>query len=352
MGEVYLVEHPRLPRQDALKVLAESYTANDEYRQRFQREAELAASLWHPHLVALHDRGEAEGRLWISMDFIDGSDTGQLLRSKYPAGMPTDDAIEIIAAVASALDYAHDRGMLHRDVKPSNILLSEQGPAQRRIALADFGIGREMDDVAGLTATNLTVGTMEYAAPEQLMGQPIDARADQYALAATAFHLLTGIAPFRGSNPVAVISQQLTTSPPDASSYRPELAPLNPVFARAMAKDPAQRYPSCADFVAEFKRLAGTIITTPQTATSLAVPAEEALRASAPTMAAPVPHSPPSSTTASPTRYRATPAARKAVPAVRAARPLAGALGALAVWLVIATVLLAALHEALLAILK
>jgi serine/threonine-protein kinase len=178
MGEVYLVEHPRLPRREALKVLAASFTADEEYRQRFLREAELAAKLWHPNLVSLHDRGEAEGRLWISMDYIDGSDTTELVRNQYPDGMPLSDVAEIVTAVASALDYAHQSGMLHRDVKPANILCSRPGVGEQRIALADFGIAREINDSTGITATNMTLGTVAYAAPEQLMGGPTDGRAD------------------------------------------------------------------------------------------------------------------------------------------------------------------------------
>lgn len=303
MGEVYLAEHPRLPRQEALKVLSETYTNNDEYRQRFQREAELAASLWHPHLVALHDRGEDKGRLWISMDYIDGSDMARLVKSKYPAGMPVGETVTVITAIASALDYAHSRGMLHRDVKPSNILVSQSPVGEQRIALADFGIARAMDDVAGLTATNFTLGTVEYAAPEQLMGQQVDARADQYALAATAFHLLSGAAPFGNSNPVAVISQHLTQPPPSIGRIRPELVVLDELFARAMAKEPGERFSSCGEFATALKALAAGIAATPQSATVAApapaqpIPARpEKLAAAplpqiapdAPTMAAPV----------------------------------------------------------------
>lgn len=289
MGQVYLVEHPRLPRQEAVKVLLESYTDNAEYRQRFQREAELAASLWHPHLVALHDRGEAEGRLWISMDYIDGTDAARLVRTRYPAGMPVAEAVEIIAAVASALDYAHGRGMLHRDVKPSNILYAEPATGERRIALADFGIAREINDSDGITSTNFAVGTVEYAAPEQLMSQVLDGRADQYALAATGFHLLTGAAPFPGTKPATIIGHHLTTPPTPISSLRPELAALDAVFATAMAKNPAQRYPSCGEFAANLQRHAASV-SAASNAPTQAAPSGPAVAASnAPTMAAPNP---------------------------------------------------------------
>jgi serine/threonine protein kinase, bacterial len=248
MGEVYLAQHPRLPRRDALKVLPASVSADDEYRQRFNREADIAATLWHPHIVGVHDRGDFEGQIWISMDYVDGTDAGRLLRERYPNGMPKVEAADIVTAVAEALDYAHERGLLHRDVKPANILLANPESADQRILLADFGIARWADDISGLTATNMTVGTVSYAAPEQLMGGQLDGRADQYALAATAFHLLTGVPPFRGSNPAVVISHHLSASPPAIGAQRPELSALDPVLAKAMAKDPKERFERCADF--------------------------------------------------------------------------------------------------------
>ncbi|BBY67229.1 hypothetical protein MHEL_54720 [Mycolicibacterium helvum] len=256
MGEVYLVEHPRLPRREALKVLSTDFTTNEEFRLRFLREAELAAALWHPNLVTIHDRGEAEGRLWISMDYVDGADAANLMRMRYPTGMPVDQVISIVTAIASALDSIHAAGMLHRDVKPANILCSEPAMGARRIALADFGIARQINDSSGITATNTTIGTVSYAAPEQLMGKRSDGRADQYALAATAFHLLTGAAPFVDSNPAVVISQHLSVPPPRLGSIRPELSQLDAAFAKALAKDPAQRFASCAHFA---EALAGAV---------------------------------------------------------------------------------------------
>ena len=249
MGDVYLVQHPRLPRRDALKVLPEAMTADSEFRARFNREADLAATLFHPHIVGVHDRGEFQGQLWIAMDYVDGTDAAQLVRERYPAGMPADEVVKIVTAVAGALDYAQQQGLLHRDVKPANILLSKpDDEGERRVFLADFGIARELADPNGLTATNVTVGTVAYAAPEQLMGENIDGRADQYALAATAFHLLTGAPPFEHSNPVAIISQHLNAPPPKLSDQRPELAALDDVFSRALAKDPNDRFDRSARF--------------------------------------------------------------------------------------------------------
>lgn len=248
MGEVYLAQHPRLPRRDALKVLPASVSADGEYRERFDREADIAATLWHPHIVGVHDRGEFEGQLWISMDYVEGTDAACLLRQSYPDGMPRGEVAEIISAVADALDYAHQRNLLHRDVKPANILLANPEGSDQRILLADFGIARWTNDISGLTATNMTVGTVSYAAPEQLMGERLDGRADQYALAATAFHLLSGRPPFQHSNPAVVISQHLSATPPAIGDQRPELAGLDPVLAKALAKSPADRFERCADF--------------------------------------------------------------------------------------------------------
>jgi serine/threonine-protein kinase len=257
MGEVYLARHPRLPREDALKVLPRSAGTDREFRDRFEREADLVAGLWHPHIVGVHDRGEFDGQLWISMDYVDGTDTGVLLRA-HPRGLPPEQVLAIVNAVAEALDYAHDHLLLHRDVKPANILITQPDAGNQRIMLADFGIARRSDEASGLTATNMTVGTVSYAAPEQLMGNPLDGRADQYALAATAFHLLTGAPPFHHSNPAVVISQHLTSSPPSLAVRRPELAHLDPAMGKALSKNPADRYARCVDFARALSHQIGT----------------------------------------------------------------------------------------------
>jgi hypothetical protein len=253
MGQVYLAAHPRLPREDALKVLPTEVTADPQYRERFEREAELAAGLSNPHIVGIHDRGEYEGHFWISMDYVAGTDAARLLRERFPGGMPVDEAMAIIGAVASALDYAHRRGLLHRDVKPANILVTDSDGQGRRIYLADFGIARRMDDAGGLTTARMAVGTVAYAAPEQLMAGAVDGRADQYALACTAFHLLTGAPPYGGPNLAVVIGQHVSATPPSIAASRPELAALDPVFACAMAKDPSGRFGSCGEFARQLR---------------------------------------------------------------------------------------------------
>jgi len=272
MGEVYLAQHPRLPRQDALKILKADISADEGFRQRFIREADSVAALSHPNIVTVFDRGEFNGKLWIATEYVNGTDAAQLLRTRYPAGMPATEAAVIAAAIGDALDYAHERGLLHRDVKPANILLSEPDrTGRRRVFLADFGIARPMGDPSGLTATNFTVGTVSYAAPEQLMGADISGRADQYALAATVFHLLTGKPPFEDSNPIAVISKHLTLPPPQLGALRPDLSGLDHILATAMAKDPNQRYPHCADFTADLTRGAALNPVIPHAPTQAAV---------------------------------------------------------------------------------
>jgi serine/threonine-protein kinase len=249
MGEVYLVQHPRLPRRDALKLLASHVSADSNFRDRFLREADLASTLWHPHIVGVHDRGEDQGQLWISMDYVDGEDASRLMSRKYPEGMPTELVLDIVEGVAAALDHAHKQGLLHRDVKPANIMLTNSDDAEdRRILLTDFGIARTLDDTSGLTATNMTLGTTAYTAPEQLTGGEVDGRADQYSLAATAFHLLTGSTPFEHSNPAVVIGRHLNSEPPPVSGARPELAGLDAVLATALAKVPEKRFATCGEF--------------------------------------------------------------------------------------------------------
>ncbi|CAM3166743.1 serine/threonine-protein kinase [Mycobacterium intermedium] len=257
MGEVYLAEHPRLPRREALKVLSSDISADDAFRQRFIREADLAAALWHPNIVRVNDRGEFNGQLWIAMDFVDGSDAATLLHEHYPVGMPADQVAAIVTAIAGALDYAHEHhNVLHRDVKPANILLAEPEAGDLRILLGDFGIARCIDETSCLTATNMAIGTVPYSAPEQLTDEPIDGRADQYALAATVYQLLTGSMLFAHTNPAVVIGRHLTARPPALAETRPMLRVFDPVLSRALAKDPADRFARCSDFAEAFARAA------------------------------------------------------------------------------------------------
>lgn len=285
MGEVYLAQHPRLPRYDAIKVLRTDISSDPDYIERFNREADLASKLWHPHIVGILDRGKHRGRLWISMDFVDGTDVSRLLQDHYPEGMPEQDVLAIVKAVSTALDYSHGKGLLHRDIKPANILVADVDDEERRILLADFGVARDLGDsaAAGLTATNMTVGTAAYAAPEQLMGLDLDGRADQYALAATTYHLLTGRQPFQHSNAAVVISKHLNADPPVLSDARPNLAHLDAALSRAMSKDPADRFSTCAEFV---EALEDGSQTRPVAMPASISEVDTMLRATAPTLAA------------------------------------------------------------------
>ena len=212
------------------------------------------------HTSGVHDRGEVGRQLWISMDYVDGLDAARLLTDRYPTGMPVEDVVRIVTAMASGLDYAHKQGLLHRDVKPANIMLTHlDDNGEQRILLADFGIARDITDISGLTTTNMTVGTVAYSAPEQLMGEDIDGRADQYALAATAYHLLTGSQLFPHSNPAVVISRHLNAPPPAIADTRPDIAGLDSVLAVALAKDPEKRFARCADFARALGEHATTV---------------------------------------------------------------------------------------------
>ncbi|BDH56486.1 serine/threonine-protein kinase [Tsukamurella sp. PLM1] len=189
MGQVFLVQHPRLPRQDALKLLDAGVSRNDDFKLRFQREADLLAQLSHQNIVTLHDRGQFEDRLWITMEYVDGTDAGELVKT-HGALDPTL-ALELITGAGAALDYAwRKQRITHRDVKPANILLGVDGGELEAVKLADFGIAKAAGEATSLTSTGITVGTMQYISPEAIE-EDLDNRADIYSLGCTAFHLLT-----------------------------------------------------------------------------------------------------------------------------------------------------------------
>src|SRR5213595_2806889 len=240
---VYRAEHVRLGRAAALKLLAPAL-GEDDFRERFLRESRLAASLDHPNIVPVYDAGDQDGLLYIAMACVEGSDLRALLVGE--GRLPLRRALRIVGQVASALDAAHARGLVHRDVKPANILV---GSGDRAL-LSDFGVVKELA-TAGTTRTGSFVGTIEYSAPEQIEGREVDARADQYALACVLYECVVGTPPFHRSSDVAVLNAHLHASPPKLSKAAPDLPPgLEPVLAKALSKSPVDRYASCGEFVA------------------------------------------------------------------------------------------------------
>lgn len=259
MGSVYLARHPRLPRYTALKLLNRELVTDNEIRARFEREADLAARLDHPNIVTVFDRGIEAGQMWISMQYVDGTDAASI----DPGALPPAEAIRIVGETATALDHAHGLGVLHRDVKPANILLGGGPTGESRVYLTDFGIARLRDDTTHLTRTGTITATLAYASPEQLSSSPMDHRADQYSLACTLFWLLAGTPPFSAPGAAAVIQGHLMAPPPPVSSKRPGLNPaLDNVLARAMAKRPTDRYHSCSEFAAAAAMAIGTVLET------------------------------------------------------------------------------------------
>lgn len=262
MGTVYLVRHPRLPRYDALKVLPSALSEDPEYCARFEREAETAARLDHPNIVTVWDRGIEDGCLWIAMRFVDGVDAAVLLR-RMPSGMSPESALHIVVAAARGLDEAHRAGLLHRDVKPANILIESRPGGPDRVYVADFGIARSVAQTTALTRPGSVLATLAYAAPEQIEAAALDRRVDVYALGCTLYELLTGAKPFPRARDVEVLVAQLYEAPPRATTSHPALPPaIDEVIVRAMAKNPADRYDSCGELaaaaVAAFAGSAGT----------------------------------------------------------------------------------------------
>lgn len=251
MGDVFLVDHPRLPRRDALKLLNAGISRNPQFRQRFTREADLLAPLRHPNIITIHDRGKHEGRLWLSMEFVDGLDAERLLTDRGPLSLPL--VIQIVDGVGAALDYAYaEHGITHRDVKPANILVEfNRAGTLKSVKLADFGIAKAAGESTSLTSTGITVGTMSYISPEAIDGEDLTNRADIYSLGCTAFALLTGHPPYRAPTQSALVTKHLFGPVPAVTEANPTLpAGLDVVFDRVLAKKPVDRFATCAEFTA------------------------------------------------------------------------------------------------------
>ena len=250
MAVVYRAHDVQLDRQVALKILDPALAGDREFQQRFIRESKAAAAVDHPHIIPVFAAGEADGVLFIAMRYVAGGDVRRLLDAAGP--LPAWRAVDIAAQVASALDTAHASGLVHRDVKPANMLLDRggTGPQPGHVYLSDFGLSKQALAGLALTATGQLVGTLDYAAPEQIENRPVDGRADLYALACTTYEMLSGAPPFNRDQRLAVLWAQLSEPPPLLTARRPDLPPaVDRVLARALAKSPAARYQRCLDFV-------------------------------------------------------------------------------------------------------
>jgi serine/threonine-protein kinase len=244
MSVVYIARHMRLDRRVALKLLAPVLAEDASFRERFVQESQRAADIEHPHIVPIYDAGEADGLLYIAMRYVEGPDLKVLINRE--GHLPIGRTLFILEQVASALDAAHDRNLVHRDVKPANILVEE--PADH-VYLTDFGVVKHTTS-QGLTKTGFFVGTADYAAPEQIEGQTLDARTDVYALGCVLYECLTGKTPFEREAEVAVMHAHLIETPPKVSAVRPDLPKaLDNVIARALAKSKEERFDTCEDLI-------------------------------------------------------------------------------------------------------
>ena len=246
MSSVYRAHDRLLERDVALKVLHDQFTVDGDYVERFRREARSVAQLSHPNIVTVIDRGEQDGRQFIVFEYVDGENLKTLVEREGP--LPEREAIELALQIARALGFAHEHGLVHRDVKPQNVLLNGDGQAK----VTDFGIARSLDVHGGLTQTGTVMGTSDYIAPEQARGRRADAQSDIYSLGAVLYELLTGEVPFPGDNFVAVALRHINEPPPSVRERRPELSPrLDAAIRRAMAKDPHERFGSMDEFCTE-----------------------------------------------------------------------------------------------------
>jgi serine/threonine-protein kinase len=300
MAVVFRAHDERLDRRVALKLLAPGLSADSAFRARFIRESRAAAAVDHPNVIPVYDAGDAGGNLFIAMRYVQGGDVRALVADGQ--ALPPARAWHIVTQVAAALDAAHARDLIHRDVKPANMLLDSAGASTAtgsatapddqhdHVYLSDFGISKQTL-ASHLTSTGQFVGSLGYIAPEQIDGLPVDGRADQYALACAAFELLSGGPPFRQEMALALINAHRTEQPPSLVTRRPELpSAVDEVLAKAMAKPAAQRYETCAEFAADLGRAlglapgavqAGAAPSADQPETQLAAPAPVAAAATA-----------------------------------------------------------------------
>jgi tRNA A-37 threonylcarbamoyl transferase component Bud32 len=254
MAVVYRAHDRRLGRRVALKLLAPELSQDERFQQRFLRESRLAASLDHPNIIPIYEAGESRGLLYIVMRYVEGSDLQAVLDQDGPLPLPR--LASILSQVGAALDAAHARGLVHRDVKPGNILIASGAGREDpdHVYLTDFGLTKRSSSVSGLTTTGHFIGTMDYIAPEQIGSKPVDARTDIYSLGCVLYQCLTGDPPFDRDDEAALLWAHLVERPPPVSGRRPGVPPgVDAVVAKAMAKAPEDRHGSCRELVAEFQ---------------------------------------------------------------------------------------------------
>jgi eukaryotic-like serine/threonine-protein kinase len=243
MADVYCALDQQLGRQVALKLLYRHFAADEQFVERFRREASSAAGLQHPNIVGIYDRGEWDGTYYIAMEFIEGRTLKDVIRERGPA--PSEAAVDIVLQILRAARFAHQRGIVHRDIKPHNVLIDNDG----RVKVADFGIARA--GASDMTETGLIMGTSQYLSPEQAQGKPVDARSDLYSIGIVLYELLTGRVPFDAESPVAVALKQVSEVPVPPRELNPEIPPaLDAVVLRALEKAPAQRFADADEFIA------------------------------------------------------------------------------------------------------
>ena len=255
MSLVYRAEHATLGRKVAIKLLAPELAGDEAYRRRFLRESRLASALHHPNIVPIYDAGEVDGIPYITMHFVEGTDLAALLRRESP--LATDRILAIMFQVAGALDDAHDRGLVHRDVKPANILIAsgEGVEVPGHVYLTDFGLAKQVAGVgAALTKQGLFMGTLDYIAPEQIQGQEVDRRTDVYSLGCVVYECLTGVTPYPRETEVAMLYAHMQDPPPAVGERRPDFpARVDAVVARSLAKRADDRYPTCRQFFEDLR---------------------------------------------------------------------------------------------------
>ncbi len=252
MAVVFRARDERLSRMVALKVLAPGLAADDAFRQRFIRESRAAAAVDDPHIIPVYEAGESGGILFIAMRLVVGGDLRSVMLREGP--LTPERAAALLSPVASALDAAHAAELVHRDVKPANVLVDARPGRPEHVYLSDFGLSKRAAAAVGLTGSGQFMGTAEYAAPEQINGRPVGGQADQYALACVAFEALSGTAPFARPEPMAVLWAHLSEPPPSLVMLRPDLPHgVDRILARALAKEPHHRYDSCREFIDELR---------------------------------------------------------------------------------------------------